>query len=73
MACDKITYRTITDAHKDAKQIMSHRKVRVEVYKCKNCGMYHLTSDKTGKLKPAKKPKYPIKYAYKVTDEKKKK
>lgn len=55
--CDKIQY-----THKEAKAARrgmgNARKISVDIYCCKVCGSYHLTSRGTGKRLPKAKKKF---------------
>jgi hypothetical protein len=59
--CDKIGYRTYKELMSAINGVAKRTKTKFKSYKCNECGLYHITSIKSGKLqKPLKERKYPL-------------
>ena len=73
MFCDngKVGYENVKDAHIAAANLGKHdKRHKYDVYKCNECGTYHVhTAGKKVLRTPKKLNKYPIKYTPTVSDE----
>lgn len=58
MQCDKITYVTHQQAQKACVGVAKRDHFSMKVYKCKECGLFHLTSIPNHKKLKVKKEKY---------------
>jgi hypothetical protein len=61
MECDKRSYDSPKDAHDDLVGLRQRgRGHKFSMYKCTQCGYYHITTVTKRSIRPRKKDKYPI-------------
>ena len=61
MECDKRSYKSAKDAHDDLMGLRQRNgRHKFSMYKCTQCGYYHITTVTKRTLRPNRKDKYPI-------------